>query len=343
MTRNKAKTEILKWYDRAQPTQSERVRFSRNIDLFFDTISQREHWNECLSTLLEDGGKACFAIKGKTWRADPTESGLVVTSVVPGWSFGWRGVFNDQMSEDFFSWLGHYCRQYIHRSNICTVLMAVWEKEGLILHPFGSGGSSQRYAGSTCVGSSTKVLAGAMPGVASSWGPLFANPTIFRSRWTGRNTLDPSIHQGIAHFLRAQSLLKSGFEIEALVALDCVIQSLQNMDWSWAGGNPKRERRDLCRALDFGAASQDISDEVYFLRNQFGAHAGGWRWWDAGEYLEDDICVRASRLSNRLLRKAADLEAQHRVLDPEPENWATWLEHNFDGIWNAVWFRDPTR
>lgn len=221
--------------------------------------------------------------------------------------------------------------------------MAVWEKEGLILHPFGSGGSSQRYAGSTCAGSSTEVLAAAMHGVTSSWGPFFASPKVFRSRWSGRNTLDPSIHQGIAHFLRAQSLLKSDFEIEELVALDCVIQSLQNMDWSWAGGNPKRERRDLCRALGFGAASQDISDEVYFLRNQFGAHAGGWRWWDTGEYLEDDICVRASRLSNRLLRKAADLETRHRILDPEPENWANWLEHNFDRIWNAVWFKDPTR
>lgn len=342
VARSKAKTEILKWYDRGQPTQSERVRFSKDIDLFFDTISQREHWNESLSTLLEDEGKACFAIRGKTWSADPTANGLVVTSVVPGWSFGWRGVFDDEMSEDFFSWLGHYCRQYVHRSNICKVLMASWERDEIILHPFGSGSSFKRYPGLTTAGSPTEILAAAKLGVAHSWGPLLVNPTVYRSRWTGRNTLDPYIHQGISHFLRAQRLLKAGFEIEALVAMDCVIQSLQGMDWSWASGNPRRERRDLCRALDFGAASQDVSEEVYFLRNQFGAHAGGWRWWDTGEYLEDEICERASRLSNRLLRKASDIEKHHRIFDPDPENWATWLEESFDGIWNAVWFRDPT-
>ena len=342
MAYNKAKTEILNWFDKGQSTQVERARFLRNIDLFFETISQREHWKECLSTLLEDGGRACFAIKGKTWRADPTESGLVVTSIVPGWSFGWRDVFNEEMSEHFFLTLAHYCRQYIHRSNICKVLMASWERDGIILHPFGSGFSSQRYTDLTSVGSATNILADAMPKVILIWGPLLKNPALYRSRWVRRNTLDPSIHQGVAFFLRAQRLLESDFEIEALVALDCVIQSLQKMDWSWASGNPKHERRDLCRALGFGVASQDISDEVYFLRNQFGAHAGGWRWWDAGEYLEEDICGKATRLSNRLLRKAADIEAQHRIYNPDPENWADWLEDSFDGIWNAVWFKEPT-
>ncbi len=220
--------------------------------------------------------------------------------------------------------------------------MASWERDEVILHPFGSGGSTQRYSGSTIAGSPKEILAAAMPGVALAWGPLLPKPTFYRSKWVQRNTLDLSIHQGISHFLRAQSLLKAEFKIEALVAMDCVIQSLQNMDWSWADGNPKRGRRDLCRALGFGVASQDISEEVYFLRNQFGAHAGGWRWWDAGEYLEGDICGDASRLSSRLLRKAADIEAQHRKFDPEPENWAVWLEDSFDGIWNAVWFKDPS-
>jgi len=124
--------------------------------------------------------------------------------------------------------------------------------------------------------------------------------------------------------------------------MDCVIQSLQNLDWTWAGGNPRRSRRDLCKALGFGVATQDLSEEVYFLRNQFGAHAGGWRWWDSSEHLEFDICEKASRLSNRALRKSADIEAQHRIFDPAPENWSKWLEDNFDAIWTAVWFKDPT-
>lgn len=339
MSRGKAKTTILKWYDKGQPTRTERVRFARSIDLFFDTISEREHRKEILSTLLADDGKVHFAIAGKTWRADPTASGLVVTSIVPGWGFGWRDVFNDEMSEDTFSWLGHYCRQYIHRSNICKVLMASWERDGIVLNPFGLGGSVQRYGGSGDLGSLAEIWAETMPKVFQNWGPCLDQPAFYRSRWVKRNTLDPSIHQGVSHFLRAQSLLKADFEIEALVAMDCVTQSIQNMDWSWASGDPKRERRDLCKALGFGVASQDISEEVYFLRNQFGAHAGGSRWWDANELLESDICEKASRLSGRILRKTAELELQHRKIDPEPENWSVWLEDNFDAIWTAVWFK----
>lgn len=127
------------------------------------------------------GARQAFVSQEKTWRADPTESGLVVTSVVPGWGFGWRGIFKDEMSEDFFSWLGHYCRQYIHRSNTCKVLMASWERDGIILHPFGSGGSAQRYSGSTSAGSQTDILAAAMPNVTQNWGPLLVNPTFYRS------------------------------------------------------------------------------------------------------------------------------------------------------------------
>ena len=157
---------------------------------------------------------------GKAWRADPTTNGLVVTSVVPGWGFGWRNIFDDDMSEDTFSWLGHYCRQYIHRSNICKVLMAAWERNGLILHPFGSGALIQRYAGSTSSGSTSEILNAAMRGVALNWGARLDEPAFYRSKWTARNTLDPSIHQGVSHFLRAQSLLKANFEIEALVAME---------------------------------------------------------------------------------------------------------------------------
>ncbi len=341
MSRNRAKTTLLNWYDKAKPSQTERLLFSRNVDLFFKTISRREHWHESMSTLLEDGGQARFTMAGKTWRADPTSSGLAVTSVVPGWGFGWSNIFDDDLAEDIFSWLGHYCRQYIHRSNICKVLMAAWEKNGLILHPFGSGALIQRHAGSTSSGSTSKILAGAVQFVGQNWGAVLDQPAFYRSKWTERNTLDPSIQQGVSHFLRAQSLLKANFEIEALVAMDCVIQSVQNMDWSWASGSPKRNRRDLCKALGFGLPSQELSEEVYFIRNQFGAHAGGWRWWDTGEHLEGDTCQRASKLASRVLRKTADIEAQHRVFDPEPENWANWLEDNFDAIWTAVWFKDP--
>ena len=340
MKRNRAKTQILNWYDRGLPPQAERAQFSKNIDIFFDTLSERSNWHESLSTLLDDQGKADFCMSGNSWSANPSKKGLVVTSIVPGWSYGWRNVFGDQYSEDFFSWLGHLCRQYVHRSNICKVLMAAWERHGIILHPFGAGLIHRRYSDLNKSGSQSEIFSAATSAINSTWGTCSKKSNIYRSQWSNRNTLDPSIHQGIFHFLRGQSLLKADFELEALAAMDCVFQSLQYMDWSWANGNPKRNRRDLCKALGFGLASQDISEDVYFLRNQFAVHAGGWRWWDNGEYFEGGISEKATRISSRALRKAADIEPLHRRIDPRPPNWADWLEENFDVVWSAVWFRE---
>jgi len=178
MSRNKAKTTILKWYDKRRSTQAERVHFSRNIDLFFETIAEREHWNESRSTLLGDGATPRFAISGRAWRADPTARGLAVTSLVPGWGFGWKDVFKEEISEHFFSWLGHYCIQYIHRSNICKVLMAAWEKDGIILHPFGVGSIARRYAGSTSEGSPKHMLAISTSDVIHQWGRVINRPAV---------------------------------------------------------------------------------------------------------------------------------------------------------------------
>lgn len=338
MSRSKAKTTILKWYDTGKVTQTERAHFSEDIDLFFNTISHREAWKESITTFLEDDGEIRFSISGKNWQAIPTPRGLAITSVVPGWAIGWSNVFKNEMSEDFFSWLAHYCRQYIHRSHICKVLMAAWEKNAIILHPFGKEQCIQRYTDSINNISSADILSASVTNLSLNKCSLDKTEK-YRSKWISRNTLDPSIHQGVFHFLRGQELLKAGFDIEALVAFDCVIQSVQNRDWSWASGNPRQNRRDLCKALSFSVASQDLAEQVYFLRNQFGAHPGGWRWWDFGEYLEENICEKSAHLSNRVLRKTAEIEVKHRVLEPYPNNWSNWLENNFDTLWTAVWFK----
>jgi hypothetical protein len=88
-----------------------------------------------------------------------------------------------------------------------------------------------------------------------------------------------------------------------------------------------------------GKASAELAEHVYFLRNQFVAHAGGWRWWDAVEYFEGDLLKDVSGMASRALRKAADLEPNHRVIDPASDDWAGWLLEHFPVIWSAVWFR----
>jgi hypothetical protein len=264
----------------------------------------------------------------------------VVSSVVPAWGFGWSQILQDEEVYDVLSWLGHYACQYIHRSNIAKVLMMGWEQHGVLLHPFGSRGISSRYGAAVASVTPRQALDKARAMIDDSWGTADALPRSSRSKWRSRNTLDPAVHQGIFHFLRAQSLSRAEFQLEALVAFDCVLQSLQAMDWSGARGNPRRSRADLCSTLGFAQPTAALAEHVYFMRNQFVAHAGGWRWWDAEEYVDDGLIDEVSNLASRALRRAADLEVRYRRIDPAPSNWCDWLLWSFSILWDAVWFRD---
>lgn len=81
------------------------------------------------------------------------------------------------------------------------------------------------------------------------------------------------------------------------------------------------------------------AEHIYFVRKHFGAHAGGWRWWDAGDEFDDEFLEKASMLVWRMLRRAADLEPTIRIIDPDPPRWSDWLLEHFELIWNVVWFR----
>jgi hypothetical protein len=340
--RARAKASILKWFDHGASKPTIRRRLSTGIDAFFDEIAKRSSWSECISTLLGNENAPAIRASGENWRVRSCQGGLAVSSVVPAWGFGWSEVLHDEEVHRVLSWLGRYAVQYIHRSNIAKVLMMGWEQHGVVLHPFGSRGILSRYGAATASVTHRRALDHAEALMGESWGAVDASPITSRSKWRSRNTLDPAIHQGIFHFLRAQTLSGAEFELEALVAFDCVLQSLQAMAWSRARGNPRQSRADLCRALGFGQPTVALAEHVYFLRNQFVVHAGGWRWWDAEEYLDGGLLSEVSGLASRALRKAADLEPQSRRIDPAPSDWGDWLLGSFRILWDAVWFRDPT-
>ena len=341
--RARAKSLILDWFDASAPEPMGRRRLSIGIDAFFDEIARRSTWSECLSTMLGDENTPAIRASGDNWHARPCRDGLAVSSVVPGWGFGWSGVLKDEHVYEVLSWLGHYARQYIHRSNIAKVLMMGWEQHGAVLHPFGPGSMSRHYGALTDSVTPQQALEMADVQIEALWGAVGTSTRPSRSKWKSRNTLDPAIHQGIYHFLRAQSLIRADFALEAIVAFDCVFQSLQAMDWSGARGDPRHSRGDLCHALGFRQPHVLLAEHLYFLRNQFVAHAGGWRWWDAPEYVDDQLMNDVSKLASRALRRAADLEPQYRRIDPAPSNWSDWLAGSFPIVWDAVWFRDPGR
>src|SRR4051794_23130098 len=94
--RARAKTLIFKWFDEGRPSAALRRRFSADVDRFFDEILKREDWAECLTTLLDDAQSPPISARGGTWQSQPTKRGSAVSSIVPGWAFGWRQLLKDE-------------------------------------------------------------------------------------------------------------------------------------------------------------------------------------------------------------------------------------------------------
>ena len=159
-----------------------------------------------------------------------------------------------------------------------------------------------------------------------------------KSRWRHRNTLEPAINQAIFHFLRAHNLKSAGLKLKSPIAFDCVLQSLQVIRWNGAVGDPRRNRADLVATLGLQSTEGLVAERIYFLRNEFVAHAGGWCWWDTSEYVDDDFMEEGSDLALRLLSCAADAEPGVRRIDPEPNDWGEWLLNSFSHVVPAIWF-----
>jgi hypothetical protein len=312
----------------------------RGVDQFFDEIADRATRVECRTVLIGEIDAPRFSASTPRARVTSCREGLAVSVAVPDWAKGLNKVISHAYPADVLGWVGHYARQYIHRSDVAKILMIAWARERTCLHMFGSRSLSRFYGNGFVPARSIRgILDAAVADVRGEWGDWDGSAPNSRSRWLRRNTFDPGIHQGIFHFLRGQELLAAGFETEALIAFDCVIHALQSMPWRERGSKASASRDDLFAALGLDGSSVAIAKRINFVRNHFGAHAGGWRWWDAGDEYDDKFLNHAAALIERMLGHAADLEPQIRVIDPAPLSWADWLLENFPRLWSLIWFR----
>jgi hypothetical protein len=340
----RAKTQVARWFDSTRQDASLRPKLLRGVEAIAREFPKRADWFEVITVALDDGGGLPIRINGQRHRVFPCADCLAVSSVVPGWGFGWHRVFKNDDVYDILSWFLHYARQYIHRSNVACALMVAWERHAKILHPFGSRGMQQRYGPVIPMTSVDDVLDTSEQDALAQWGEnakFTSGATV--SDWVSRNTLDPFIHQGIFHYLRAQQLIEHGFEIEAVVAFDCVLQSIATFVRTRRHLEAELTRGQVCEQLQLPSRSAELADYVYFLRNNFGSHAGGWRWWDQDELLDENNIPEIAQLAGRVLSRAADAEPAMRLIDPFPPNWGDWFFENFETLWDTLWFEKLDR
>jgi hypothetical protein len=218
--------------------------------------------------------------------------------------------------------------------------MIAWEEHARILHPFGSRGGLRRYGPETPMippqAALDEALNAAFP--PSDHEAHHAElPSSATSAWVYRNMLDPFLHQAVFYCWRGHDLRQNGFEMEAVVAFDCAMQSVAQLLCVRGRLTGGPSRRQVCDALGLPTEAGEVAEYCYFLRNNFGAHAGGWCWWDTGGMVDDEQMDEIGRLAQEVVSSAADAEVQMRAVDPDPGDWSDWCLRHFEMLWDAVW------
>lgn len=333
--RTHAKSRILAWADKRRIPNNARRTLLASVDAMLVELAARDEWASVKTIRFAETEGLSITLRANRWRVFPCGDLLSMTTVGPGWSNGWRQILRDEVAYDKLTWFLHYAEQYVHRGLVVKVLMAAWDRDRRVLHPFAPAGMQRTYDFDRPKPTNIAILDAAESEAKKTWGAATLG-TRTTSVWVEANLLDPYLHQAVFHFLRGENLLRNAFELEAVVAFDCAMHAIKTLLCRGGVLTNNSSRSDLCDALDLGARALVASD-AQFLRNKVGAHAGGWRWWDSGEITEE-LAPATSRLVRRALAKAARLEPTIRLIDPNPDSWSNWFLANFDTLWDAVWF-----
>jgi hypothetical protein len=336
-----AKMRVARWLDVTEQSTQLRSKVLRGIDLIAKELPAREGAFEVSTVALDASHGLNISIRAKNFRAFQCSDCLAVSTIVPSIARGWSKILKDEEVHHILSWLLHYAGQYIHRSYVASTLMIVWDDSQKVLHPFGSRGIKRFYGGIQPLVSSEDAFAAAQADALEKWGlcePSAGDVIPSRSAWLEGNTLDPFLHQAVFHFLRAQNLKSNDFAMESVTAFDCAMQAIVGFVRARLHLPHEPTRTDTLQRLGIASNLSRSADYLYFLRNNFGAHAGGWRWWDQNELLEDGVLDGFANLLGSALAAVADLEPNLRLIDPAPAQWGEWFFEHFETLWDAVWF-----
>ena len=290
LTINAAKTRVAHWLDSVSVSADERRATLAGFDVMRRTLPQRESWREARAVWI--GGTQGLIAESRHGRVmvGSTKAGLSVGSVMPGWGYGWSNLIKHREAYDTISWFLHFARQYIHRSDVLGVLLAVYDETAEAFHPFGAIGHFSRYSDQHPFPGDDEALMHVIVGLTppEPRGTSERDETVVSldDLWLTANLLDPHIHQAGHQLLRAADLESHGFLAEAVVARHCILEIALDFARARSLCGPAAAITDLPSIL----ALPDLGEAIGLLsvtRNHFGAHPGGWRWWDFEEMYGD--------------------------------------------------------
>lgn len=330
-----AKQCVLRWYDKQFTDSATRRKLITGIDRIEKEIGNRKEWFQVRSEGLVPDDYLDLRIEEKYYQSYPSNNRYVITTLCPDWKRGWREILSDENVYDILTWFLHYSMQYIHLSYVTKVLLTATRQRHECLHPFGVDGFYHNYGSLRKFESPVKSF----NRMKSQWElpKDFEQLPIVKPDVHEWNLLDPSLHEAAYFLYRAYSLYYKDFYQEAFVSLDCSVKSIGSLLQRIGVFNGSPSREEIGQHLKFSKDDIALLDYTYFIRNNFGAHPGGWRWWHSYEYTDDDQFEEMSELTFSLINRASALERKNSLIIADTDDWGTWLFDNFQVLWNAIW------
>jgi hypothetical protein len=336
----RAKSTVAQWLDAVGMSKVERRAVLAAFGRLPAELALRDATAEVSVAILPEtqGLRATWTAPG--FSVDWCTGGLLVGVSAPDWSAGWRSIMPGDTEHRVLSWLLHYARQYIQRSLRLRVVAAV--RHARVSDVFGDSLTMHRRvprAEVACVLAETMAVEAASARFKVREGHGRARRIALSPTWLTANLLDPHLHRAAFHLVRADELRGADFGPESVIQYDTSLVVLEEWGRAVLPAHPS-DRSGVLRALGIGRL-QALGKRTSFLRNHFGAHSGGWRWWDFDEMFGDDV-PRVARLADRALRAAVQIESSHRRVELDPPSWSDWFWTNFETLWRAVWFSKMT-
>lgn len=322
-----------------------------------DELEARDGSYELRLYSLDGTRNLTGTLNRRFFAVDSWSAGVLVGVLIPDWSMGWQRLFKDERVYSWLSWFLHYSAQYVSRSLVTRALIPLAEQHRVVSSP-----RSQRVKlrlKEVSFHKASSTLKACMAHAKEEWPD---GPNLFEDTWPERlgpewriqrepakcrygfwgssNFIDPSLHQAAFQYLRGVELRKATFDLESVTAFECVLSAAKEFLLKAGLVNNSDDRAACARQLLLAEDLQGAASLTHFLRNNFSAHSGGWRWWDFYEDHSEAIPF-SEELALATLKALVRLERRNRFVEPDPPRWSDWFWQNFSLLLNAVWFRTP--
>ena len=154
------------------------------------------------------------------------------------------------------------------------------------------------------------------------------------------NAFDPYVNRVIHYYIRALSLLKDGYDEEAITSadnsIDVIFQAVKHH--LCLSTKSRSAMYDIVKIiLNLPAGTEKQLKNLYQLCCAFSAHPAQTKWWDFGEIYEIDIHAIIYAVKSTII-KFLLFEEKNRKVVKEPSCWSEWFMDNCDIVYDAVWF-----